>query len=155
MATEDIELTWKLQRAFYDVRYEPRAVVSMQVPETLGALWRQRRRWAVGLAQVLRRNAPMLADWRSRRLWPVFTEAVLSIAWAYTAVTLVAFWALSYAVGEQPLGADPLPSFWGMVIATIALVQLGTGLWLDGRTTRGSAASTSGPRCTRCSTGCS
>ncbi len=137
MATEDIALTWKLQRAFYDVRYEPRAVVSMQVPETLGALWRQRRRWAVGLAQVLRRNAPMLADWRSRRLWPVFTEAVLSIAWAYTAVTLVAFWALSYAVGEQPLGADPLPSFWGMVIATIALVQLGTGLWLDGRHNKG------------------
>ena len=35
MATEDIDLTWKLQRRFYDVRYEPRAVVGMQVPETL------------------------------------------------------------------------------------------------------------------------
>ena len=35
MATEDIALTWKLQRRFYDVRYEPRAVVAMQVPETL------------------------------------------------------------------------------------------------------------------------
>lgn len=133
MVTEDIALTWKLQRHFYDVRYEPRAVVAMQVPETLPALWRQRRRWAVGLAQVLRRNAPMLADWRTRRLWPVFAEAVLSIVWAYTAVLLVAFWALSYALGEQPLGADPLPSFHGMVIATLALVQLGTGVWLDRR----------------------
>ena len=28
MATEDIALTWKLQRRFYDVRYEPRAVVA-------------------------------------------------------------------------------------------------------------------------------
>jgi poly-beta-1,6-N-acetyl-D-glucosamine synthase len=131
MATEDIALTWKLQRRFYDVRYEPRAVVAMQVPETLPALWRQRRRWAVGLAQVLRRNAPMLLDWRTRRLWPVFAEAVLSIVWAYTAVMFIGFCALAYAVGEQPLGADPLPNFWGMVIATVGLIQLGTGVWLD------------------------
>jgi biofilm PGA synthesis N-glycosyltransferase PgaC len=131
MATEDIALTWKLQRKFYDVRYEPRAVVAMQVPETLRALYRQRKRWATGLAQVLRRNAPMFGDWRSRRLWPVFIEAILSVAWAYTAVTMIGFWALSYAVGYAPLGANPLPNFWGMVIATVALVQLGVGVWLD------------------------
>jgi len=131
MATEDIALTWKLQRRFYDVRYEPRAVVAMQVPETLRGLWRQRKRWALGLAQVLKRNAPMLADWRSRRLWPVFVEAVLSIAWAYCAVTMFGFWVASYALGLQPLGANPVPNFWGMVIATVALAQLGVGVWLD------------------------
>jgi biofilm PGA synthesis N-glycosyltransferase PgaC len=131
MATEDIALTWKLQRRFYDVRYEPRAVVAMQVPETLDGLWRQRKRWAFGLAQVLKRNASMLADWRTRRLWPVFVEAVLSIAWAYAAVIMFAFWGASYAVGLEPLGANPVPNFWGMVIATIALVQLGVGVWLD------------------------
>jgi biofilm PGA synthesis N-glycosyltransferase PgaC len=131
MATEDIALTWKLQRRFYDVRYEPRAVVAMQVPETLRALYRQRKRWATGLAQVLRRNAPMFGDWRSRRLWPVFIEAILSVTWAYTAVTMIGFWVLSYAVGFTPLGANPLPNFWGMVIATVALVQLGVGVWLD------------------------
>ena len=131
MATEDIALTWKLQRRFYDVRYEPRAVVAMQVPETLRGLYRQRKRWATGLAQVLRRNAAMLGDWRTRRLWPVFAEAVLSVAWAYTAVGMFGFWILSYAVGLQPLGANPVPNFWGMVIATVALVQLGVGVWLD------------------------
>jgi biofilm PGA synthesis N-glycosyltransferase PgaC len=131
MATEDIALTWKLQRRFYDVRYEPRAVVAMQVPETVRALYMQRKRWATGLAQVLRRNASMFADVRSRRLWPVFIEAILSVAWAYAAVTMISFWALSYAVGLSPLGANPLPNFWGMVIATVALVQLAVGLWLD------------------------
>jgi biofilm PGA synthesis N-glycosyltransferase PgaC len=131
MATEDIALTWKLQRRFYDVRYEPRAVVAMQVPETLRGLYRQRKRWATGLAQVLRRNATMLGDWRTRRLWPVFLEAMLSVAWAYTAVTMIGFWAVSYAVGLKPLGANPVPNFWGMVIATVALVQLAVGVWLD------------------------
>jgi biofilm PGA synthesis N-glycosyltransferase PgaC len=131
MATEDIALTWKLQRRFYDVRYEPRAVVAMQVPESLKELYTQRRRWAFGLAQVLRRNAPMLADWRTRRLWPVFIEAVISVLWAYVATAMIGFWCLSYAVGLQPLGANPVPNFWGMVIATVALVQLGVGVWLD------------------------
>lgn len=131
MATEDIALTWKLQRRFYDVRYEPRAAVAMQVPETFRGLYQQRKRWATGLAQVLRRNVSMFGDWRSRRLWPVFIEAILSVAWAYTAVTMISFWCLSYIIGLSPLGANPLPNFWGMVIATVALIQLGVGLWLD------------------------
>ena len=38
MATEDIDMTWNLQRALYDVRYEPRALVWMKVPSTLGGL---------------------------------------------------------------------------------------------------------------------
>src|SRR3954452_11123410 len=93
--TEDIALTWKLQRRFYDVRYEPRAVVAMQVPETFPALWKQRRRWAKGLAQVLRSNADLFGDWRTRRLWPVFIEAICSVLWAYLAVGMIGFWALS------------------------------------------------------------
>src|SRR5918992_823538 len=136
MATEDIALTWKLQRRFYDVRYEPRAVCAMQVPETLGPLWRQRTRWALGLAQVLHRHADLLFDWRTRRMWPVFLEAIGSVLWAYTAVIMIGFWALSYAVGLAPLGANPVPNFWGMVIATIALAQLGVGVWLDNRYNR-------------------
>ena len=131
MATEDIALTWKLERAFYDVRYEPRAVVAMQVPEGFRALWQQRRRWARGLVQVLRRNAGMFLDWRTHRLWLIYGEAVLSIIWAYAATVMLGFWLLSYALGLEPLGANPFPNYWGMMIATAALVQLGVGLWLD------------------------
>jgi len=135
--TEDIALTWKLQRRFYDVRYEPRAVVAMQVPETFRALWRQRKRWAKGLAQVLRSNADLFGDWRTRRLWPVFIEAICSVLWAYLAVGMIGFWVVSYAAGLKPLGANPVPNFWGMVIATVALAQLGVGIWLDRHYNRG------------------
>jgi biofilm PGA synthesis N-glycosyltransferase PgaC len=137
MATEDIALSWKLQRRFYDIRYEPRAVCAMQVPETLRDLWRQRRRWAKGLAQVLRKHVDMFGDWRTRRMWPVLIEAICSVLWAYLTVTMIGFWALSYAVGLKPLGASPVPNFWGMIIATVALVQLGVGVWLDRRYNRG------------------
>lgn len=42
LITDDIGVTWKLQRRFWDVRYEPRALCWMLVPETLkglGILW--------------------------------------------------------------------------------------------------------------------
>jgi GT2 family glycosyltransferase len=54
MVTEDIDMAWQLQTRFFDVRYEPRAVFAMQVPETMRFWWRQRARWARGLGQVLR-----------------------------------------------------------------------------------------------------
>jgi biofilm PGA synthesis N-glycosyltransferase PgaC len=133
MATEDIDMTWKLQRAFYDVRYEPRALVWMRVPPTLGALIKQRRRWAKGLAQVLRRHAAVLWRWKLRRMWPVGWEAILSVLWAYDFVVLTTLWILSYAVGVPPVGASPIPNWWGMMIGTLCMIQLLTGVLLDRR----------------------
>jgi len=131
MATEDIDMTWNLQREHYDVRYEPRALVWMRVPPTLGQLITQRRRWAMGLAQVLRRYAGIALSWRARRMWPVFWESLLSILWAYCFVLLTTFWILSYAIGVPPVGASPIPNWWGMTIGTLCLAQLLTGVLLD------------------------
>jgi poly-beta-1,6-N-acetyl-D-glucosamine synthase len=134
MATEDIDMTWKLQKRFYDVRYEPGAIVRMRVPTGFRALWRQRRRWATGLAQVLRRHGwSVLFSWKRRRMWPVLIEASLSIAWAYCFVVLTALWVVSYAAGHPPAGAAPIPNWWGMMIATLSLLQLSTGVLLDSR----------------------
>jgi poly-beta-1,6-N-acetyl-D-glucosamine synthase len=133
MATEDIAIAWQLQRAYFDVRYEPHAIFGMEVPETLGAWWRQRTRWARGMGQVLRRNAPILLSWRTRRLWPIYVEAVVSTLWSYLLVALVAFWALAYPAHVLDFGSNPIPNFWGMLIASVAVVQITCGLWLDGR----------------------
>ena len=133
MATEDIDLTWKIQLRFYDIRYEPRAIVWMRVPATLPGLWRQRRRWAMGLAQVLRRHGREALDWKARRLWPVLAESALSIFWAFSFVLLTILWTISYAAGFPPVGASPIPNYWGMLIGTMCLVQLLVGVLLDRR----------------------
>ncbi len=131
MATEDIDMAWRLQKRFWDIRYEPRALVRMQVPETFRGLWKQRRRWAIGLGQVLRRHGGILAHRRNVRFWPVAYEAILSIAWAFCFVALTTVWAASYALGIPPVGASPIPNFWGMVIATMSITQLAAGVFLD------------------------
>ena len=133
MATEDIDLTWKLQRKHYDIRYEPRAVVWMQVPSTLGGLFRQRHRWAKGLAEVLRRHGGVCLRWRDRRLWPVILEAALSIAWAYCVVGLFTLWALSTLFGLPPIGVSPFLSWWALLIASMCILQLFVGVFLERR----------------------
>lgn len=132
-ATEDIATSWTLQTKFYDVRYEPRAMVRMQVPPSISALWNQRIRWARGLAQVLRRNAKIWRSWKNRRLFPVYLEAAASIIWAYSFVALTILWIVTWLIGVPLLGATPYPLWWGMLIGTASLIQLATGVLMDRR----------------------
>lgn len=131
MPTEDIELTWKLQKRFWDIRYEPRALVWMTVPSTLSGLISQRRRWSRGLMQVLHKHRDVIAHWKFRRMWPIFIESSLSILWSACFVTLTSLWIVSYAAGYPPVGAHPIPNLWGMAIATLAMLQLLTGTLMD------------------------
>lgn len=133
MATEDIDLTWKLQTCFYDVRYEGRAIVWMIVPETLPVWWKQRRRWALGLGQVLRRHASIFKDWRCRRMYPLFVESALSYVWALTFILVTAFWIFCYSLGYPPKGGSPIPNLWGMLLFTFCLLQLACGTWIDSK----------------------
>lgn len=131
MATEDIDMTWKLQLRHYDIRYEPRAIVWMRVPVTLRGLWHQRRRWSLGLSQVLRRHGHETMAWESRRLWPVLAESWLSILWSFLFVSFTILWTVSYTAGFPPVGASPIPNYWGMLIGTMCLIQLLVGVILD------------------------
>ncbi len=133
MATEDIELTWRLQRRFYDVRYEPRALVDMTVPSDWKALWRQRRRWTSGLAQVLRRHSGVLVSWKNRRHWPVYVEAALSVLWAHVFVATVAVWLLCLAFGALLPAVSLRPNSWAVYLALASIVQLTVGVRVDAK----------------------
>jgi cellulose synthase/poly-beta-1,6-N-acetylglucosamine synthase-like glycosyltransferase len=50
---EDLELTWRIHRAGYQVKFAPHAVVLAEVPSTIKSLWKQRVRWARGLLQTV------------------------------------------------------------------------------------------------------
>jgi biofilm PGA synthesis N-glycosyltransferase PgaC len=105
----------------------------MRVPVSFRGLWHQRRRWSKGLAQVMRRHGKTALTWRARRLWPVVAESYLSILWAFLFVVLTALWTVSYAAGFPPVGASPIPNYWGMLIGTMCLAQLLVGVLLDRR----------------------
>src|SRR5258706_6336955 len=105
----------------------------MKVPPKLQSLVIQRKRWALGLAQVLRRYRGVIASWRTRRMWPVYVESTLSIVWAYCFVVLTAFWLLSYPFGILPVGVWPIPHWRAMTIGTLLPIQLLNAVRLDYR----------------------
>jgi biofilm PGA synthesis N-glycosyltransferase PgaC len=130
MATEDIDLTWRLLMAGWHTGYEPAALVGMQVPSTLRALWAQRKRWARGQGEVLHRHVGEVRQWRNRRMWLIALESLASLAWVnLLALSLVAV-ALQLAFGSAfRLFGSGLA--WGIAISVVATLQLSVALALD------------------------
>lgn len=131
MATEDIEMTWRMQLAGREVLYEPSALFGMQVPETLPLLWRQRIRWVRGLAQVLRRYGPRAlrpANWRT---WPALAIAALSVIWAHALVIAFLVWTLSEPFGAPPPHLAPFLALFAAATVVGGVAQALIGMRLD------------------------
>jgi biofilm PGA synthesis N-glycosyltransferase PgaC len=140
MLTEDIDITWKLQRAGWDVRFEPNALAWILMPETLRGLWKQRLRWAMGGAQVFLKNADALRDPGLKFLWPLLLEMCVSVVWSYVMLLLAATWLLGLLVpaGVLPVVGSPLtPQGSGVILGATCLLQLAFSKWLDSRYDRG------------------
>jgi len=75
MITEDIDISWKLQRDHWSIFYEPRGLCWILMPETLRGLWKQRLRWAQGGAEVFLKNLRSIAS----LLPPAFTGMMLAV----------------------------------------------------------------------------
>lgn len=128
LITEDIGVTWKLQKRFWDVRYEPRAICWMLVPETLAGLWKQRVRWAQGGLEVLIRHWDIYLDWRFRRLVPVYIEQIMSIFWSIAWFVLLVIIVIEMLVGKLSF----FPIFWqGQYLAFLSLIQFVVAMVLD------------------------
>lgn len=140
MLTEDIDISWKLQIRFWDVRFEPKAQCWILAPETLRGLWQQRLRWATGGIQVLMKNWHIEHVWTVRRMWPVLVEYVMSVIWAYAMFTIALLWLAGFFF-ELPLEyrVESFLSGWnGVMVGTTCLLQVATSLALDSRYDNGS-----------------
>ena len=132
MATEDIELTYRLLLAGWETMYDPRGLVGMQVPTSPRALWHQRCRWARGQGEVLRTHARALASWRHHHLWPVLVESLLSLAWIALAALVIAVTAVRVAVNDYSAVTFLLPA-WGVAVAVVTTIQFLVALGIERR----------------------
>jgi biofilm PGA synthesis N-glycosyltransferase PgaC len=132
MATEDIDLSWRLLLAGWNTTYEPGALVGMEVPSTIPALWAQRCRWARGQGEVLHTQLRAVAAWRSRRMWPLAVEATASLVWI-VALALGLVLATVAAAGGHTTPVFRFALAWGIAIAAVGLVQLAFALGIRSR----------------------
>jgi biofilm PGA synthesis N-glycosyltransferase PgaC len=135
--TEDIDVTWKLQNKKWEVRYEPKALCYILSPETVKGLWKQRVRWAQGGVEVVKKHYDIWSDWKRRRFWPIYTEYVLGIIWAFSLAVLAVRWLAAFALfqaGVLPVlpGQPFLPPPWaGSVLALVCLLQFSISFFID------------------------
>src|SRR3954453_2995752 len=127
MATEDIDPTWRLLMAGWQTAYEPRALVGMQVPSTLPALWAPRKRWARGQGEVLHERLPEICRWRHRRMWLLSIESVASLVWVLCLAAALIALLLDITIGST-FGLVDAGLAWGIAISVVATVQLGIAL---------------------------
>ena len=140
--TEDIDITWKLYRAGWEVRFEPRALTWILMPETLRGLWKQRLRWAMGGAQVVLKNLDAWLQPAQRLLWPLLLETMASVVWSYGMMLLAVVWLAGLVLPEgavPALGSPLLPHSGGVVLGAVCLLQFAFSTWMDARYDRGLA----------------
>lgn len=133
MVTEDIDISWRLQLRHWDVRYEPKALCWILMPETLRGVWRQRLRWAQGGAEVALRHGKELLDWRARRMWPVFAEYTLSVIWAYLIAFHLLWWGVSNLIPGYGNPLAILPGWQGVLLVFTCLCQFLISMFIDNR----------------------
>ncbi len=135
MVTEDIDISWKLQLHFWDIRYEPHALCWLLMPETLKGLWKQRLRWAQGGAEVFLKNFSRIWDWKRRRMFMVFVEYFTSVVWAYSMLVITLLWAVGKVVSLPPLLTVKtlLPGWTGLLLGITCLIQFAVSMTIDAR----------------------
>jgi biofilm PGA synthesis N-glycosyltransferase PgaC len=134
--TEDIDITWKLYRAGWDVLFEPRALAWILMPETLRGLWKQRLRWATGGAQTMLKNLDAWVQPSQRLLWPLLLEMTASAVWAYALLALSLLWLLGLVLPAgivPPVGSPLVPASGGVLLGTVCLLQFVFSTAMDAR----------------------
>ncbi|MAK28985.1 poly-beta-1,6-N-acetyl-D-glucosamine synthase [Acinetobacter sp.] len=136
MLTEDIDITWKLQRAGWDIRFEPNALVWILMPETFQGLWKQRLRWAMGGAQVLIKNLDVFLKPKLNFLWPLMFELCLTLVWSYLMLIMAVLWLIHFVfpLGQLSGISSPfLPYGSGILLGATCLIQFAMSKWMDSR----------------------
>jgi len=123
-ATEDIDITWRLQKANYRVKYTPQALAYIQVPNKPKEFWKQRTRWALGGWHLLRTHIDIFSRWSWRRLWPVYLDILLSYVWSLLFIGGIIIWLVaSYIFNYEKAGLNPLPNY-ASIVTLICVIQL-------------------------------
>lgn len=131
MATEDIDLTWRLLLAGWLTTYEPNALVGMQVPPNLSLLWLQRRRWGRGQGEVLHEHFGKILRRRSWRAMSVALGAVLSLAWVVGLVLAIIAATLALFTDRPTVFGFGLAC--GIALALVSILQLAFAVGIEAR----------------------
>ncbi|MCK8625076.1 glycosyltransferase [Apilactobacillus sp. TMW 2.2459] len=122
--TEDIDITWRLYRKNWKIKYQPSIICWILVPENVRNLIKQRRRWARGGMEVLVKNHDFLIHSDITRKALLY-ETIISNFWAVLTALSTISYLLNFLVDhEVQLDGDVL-----LILIGISFLQFGIGFW--------------------------
>jgi biofilm PGA synthesis N-glycosyltransferase PgaC len=130
-ATEDIDITWRLEKKFYNVFYEPKSIAYIRVPERIKELLRQRKRWALGGWHLIRKHKDLFLNLKYKRLFIPFLEFLLAYIWSILFVVFTLLWILSKLISYKGFTISPIPTWYGAFISLVCLTQFLVSSILD------------------------
>lgn len=143
MLTEDIDISWRLQKSGWQVHYAPNALCWILMPETLRGLWQQRLRWAQGGAEIIIKYGLTLFNTMSWRMIPILVNFVFAVLWANIVVLVILFGVIQLGSLILPVlgNYDPLdlgintmiPSSWGILLGLTFFLQSTISLIIEQR----------------------
>ncbi len=130
-ATEDIDITWKIQKSFYEVLFMPQAVALIQSPSNIKDYWKQRKRWALGGWHFLRTHKNIFKNLKWRYLYPVYFDVVLGYLWSFAFVFGTIFWVIGKLFLHMEIGFSPIPAWTGAIMSVVGLIQMIVAVFLN------------------------
>lgn len=131
MITDDINISWKLQKRFYDIRYESLALCWTVVPDNLKQLWRQRLRWSQGGVEVLVKHRDVWKSFKQRRFWPVYIEYFVSTLWSFLFLLFLFISIVCLIYPFFDIQFRWMSGWLGFLITVVCLVQFNLAFWYD------------------------
>jgi biofilm PGA synthesis N-glycosyltransferase PgaC len=120
---EDIVLTWALLSRGHRIGYAEDAVAWTHAPPTVGALARQRKRWAGGMLEALAQHKSLLFEPRLRTMFIWWNLLFISLDLTFTLIFLpglvLAVCGIYWLAGPVTLLVLPLAALWNLVIFRI------------------------------------
>lgn len=131
-ATEDIDISWRIQRTSYQILFEPKAVAYISVPKSLKQYVKQRKRWALGGWHLLKQHKSIFKKLNLYRLWIVYIELLLSFLWAFCFIGSTLFSVISVLVNPHT-AYTIIPGWYGAFVSLLFIFQTLVGMLISCR----------------------
>ncbi len=131
-ATEDIDISWRIQRTSNRVLFEPKAVAYISVPKSLNQYIKQRKRWVLGGWHLLKQHIGVFTKLHLFRLWFVYIELVLSLLWAFCFIGSILFFIISLIINPQSV-ETLIPGWTGAFVSFLFIFQTMVGILIGYR----------------------
>lgn len=122
-ATEDIDITWKIQRIFKNIYFQPKATVFIQVPNRFTEYWKQRKRWAKGGWHLLRNHRSVFIKSKNIKLKVLYLDFCISYFWAFCFVFTIPL-SIIFFIYSKSFNSSFALIWHGSIAISLSIIQM-------------------------------